>query len=125
MVPWRVAGPPLRRSGVLLGARVPPREAQGRKSWFVGPPRGPRFGSFFDYFCNNLRLKTDQKTHCFFNGFLGGFWLMFWLIFDEFWYDLSVVVFVLFSMWFVSILEALRGSPTLIFAIPSMRNQGF
>ena len=25
---------------------------------------------------------------------------MFWLIFDEFWYDLSVVVFVLFSKWF-------------------------
>ena len=49
---------------------------------------------------------------------LGGF-------FDEFWYGCSVIFSSHFRCDFVSILEALRGSPTLIFAILSMRNQGF
>ena len=38
---------------------------------------------------------------------------------------MSGIVSSNFQCGFVSILVALRGSPTLIFAIPSMRNQGF
>ena len=41
---WRVSGPPLGRSGVLLSARVPPRGVQGAKSWCLGLPMGSQIG---------------------------------------------------------------------------------
>ena len=40
LAPRAVSGPPLGRSRVTLGPRLPPTEVQGAKSWFVGPPPG-------------------------------------------------------------------------------------
>ena len=123
---WAVSGPPLGRSWGPSGARLTPARVQGAKSWFVGPPPPSQneviFGSIFDDFSNkkvidfcmdfgedfSLKmipklipkpLKNPSKV---------------WLFF-----------FIVFLMDFSVVLRMFWGSPTLIFAILSMRKRVF
>ena len=59
---WRVSGPPLGRSGVLLGARVPPRDIQGAKHWCLGLPMGSQIGVICWLFLQLFAIENASKN---------------------------------------------------------------
>ena len=104
LAPRAVSGPPLGRSRVTLGPRLPPTKVQGAKSWFVGPPPGfpnevilawifidfsnkKGIGFRLDYGndfkwkmmpkCFQKPLTIHWKIDSFFDWFLSGIWCRF------------------------------------------------